>query len=135
MKQRITINQLNELSVEQKGRLREWWKPKYGDFFSNGYWSNIIQSEEDGSIRCVTTDHDGCYDYERKVDCLPLLSIGQMIDLIGEKLDRISSPYGNESHIEPGQWKVWMRSGGFWDGETEELADALWEAVKESLEG
>lgn len=94
MKQRITINQFNELSDEQKGRLREW-----------------ISEDE------------------------PLLSIGQMIELIGEKLDRISSPYGNESHIEPGQWKVWMITGGFWDGETEELADALWEAVKESLEG
>jgi hypothetical protein len=28
MKQQITVEQLNELSEEQKERLREWWKPK-----------------------------------------------------------------------------------------------------------
>ena len=31
MKQRITVEQLNELADEQKEKLREWWKPAYSD--------------------------------------------------------------------------------------------------------
>jgi spore germination protein GerM len=32
MKHRITPEQLNELSDEQKERLRVWWKPQQGDY-------------------------------------------------------------------------------------------------------
>ncbi len=32
MKQRIAVEQLNELTDEQKKRLREWWKPEDGDW-------------------------------------------------------------------------------------------------------
>jgi len=92
VKQRITVEQLNELSDEQKARLREWWKPQIGD---------AIISEKDDRLRFIghktlfgdfalqfhpyTYDCNAC-DLVRVKDCLPLLSIGQMIELLSGKV-------------------------------------------------
>jgi hypothetical protein len=126
MKQRVTIGQINKLKDEQKERLRVWWNPVYGDFFSNGHWENIIQSAEDDSIRCVSTDNDGAYDYESKKECLPLLSIGQMIEIIEYK-----KPLKSISKARFDKWIVNIETSTL--GYKDELCDSLWETVTRIL--
>jgi hypothetical protein len=70
MKRRIIVDQLNELSEEQKVKLREWWKPEAGDF----YYSPC----NDGTYQpygCYIYHNDGVERYKP----LPALDIGQMI--------------------------------------------------------
>lgn len=116
MRQRITVEQLNELIDEQKQKLREWWDKvepqKYDVFYGFG---------EVGVIDCVC---EGQKDAPAVImvcgyaaSCttgtlLPLLSIGQMIEIIG--MDRI--PY-----------EIWESCTN------EELCDALFDAVKAVL--
>jgi hypothetical protein len=127
VKQCITPEQLNELSDDQKERLREWWKPQKGDWFVA-----CGDIEIAGSFICGTIDsyNQAGWCYEKK-DCLPLLSIGQCIELLGAKLLHI-----NHYHK---QWQVsFLR-----EQKEEELfitelyaddpIDALWQAVKEVL--
>jgi hypothetical protein len=133
MKQRITLEQLNELTDEQKGRLREWWNPQRGDFAL--VWKvgrdGIPYDQKDIVIGGSTSwdkgngqyftydapetfDNDGSCDYYRK-DCMfPLLSIGQMLDIMHAR----NTEFGNH-YIDFD-----------WEGE---LADALWNEVKEAL--
>lgn len=61
MKQHITVEQLNELSNSGKKTLREWWKPKEGDWYfipkgiqyGSGYgmWEETRWEEE--TIHCL----------------------------------------------------------------------------------
>jgi hypothetical protein len=118
MKQRITVEQLNELTDEQKERLRVWWKPQIGDW--------IIDTEEmEGPIEDLNKGGgDPIYSYggkwiTEKSKCLPLLSIGQMIELT-ESTNIIKYNGG---------WALEEDAISFHD----ELCDALWEAVKQVL--
>jgi hypothetical protein len=93
MKRRITIEQLQELTEEQKQRLREWWKPnKYDvaiDFKYDNYEFPVEQVFDDKLIDFV--DYGWEIPDSKKDDCLPLLSIGQMIELLSEKsISRLS---------------------------------------------
>jgi hypothetical protein len=127
MKQRIEVEQLLELTGEQKERLRELWEPQKGDWY---YYikikhSSIIHDSDSMSI--------GLYK-NHKEDYLPLLSIGQMIELLEEKkmvtesLD-IKAPKGLINI-----YSVWYGNGDFPKKyESKELCDALWQAVKEVL--
>ena len=90
MKQRITVDQLQELTEEQKQRLRGWWKPEEGDLVYNKFFNEFKQEE------------------------LPLLDIGQMIELLlNRAVDPIEEPY--ELFI------------------NENLCNELWSAVKQVL--
>lgn len=121
MKQMITVEQINELSEKQKEKLREWWKPTPNDLFSDGK-----------KTFCVYNPY-----YEQlatRAQMLPLLSIGQMIELLenkktqSETLD-IHSPKGLVN-----QWSLWYANGDFPKKyEKLQLCDALWQAVKECL--
>jgi hypothetical protein len=63
----------------------------------------------------------------------PLLSIGQMIEFLGEGRDDDSYVDDNYDHvIIHGEWGFSNDLAIAWDGE--ELCDVLWEAVKEKLE-
>lgn len=135
MKQRITIEQLNELTDEQMKRLREWWYPnnvrlydqyairyKYDDvmrFEPAIYLGDYFRSEKPSTI----------FDDVRVGEALPLLSIGQMIEFIHFKRKRISidtSEFG---------WEVVARTGDEASASIqEELCDALWETVKRIIE-
>lgn len=113
MKQRITVEQLNELTEEQKEKLREWWEPADGDvFFRNGR----VQVCDEGY-------------YHDKENCYPLLSTGQMIELLlsHKEIDFMYDAgfsYIKDTDIELA-WNG-MNNGA-------ELCDALWEAVKATL--
>src|SRR5947208_1044970 len=71
MKQNISVDQLNELSDKGKERLRNWWKEEVGDKYFDGKFIRIVPDDE-GKIHVPIRQ-------------LPLLSIGQMIELIGHK--------------------------------------------------
>lgn len=133
MKQRITVEQLNELTEEQKARLREWWQPEEGDIIfapSNEYVGPLYDDNE-----YFRYDHTktiwgyGFPDSRIKRAMYPLLSIGQCIALLGEKVNDIIPPW-SPHNSEPNEWQVYS-GDGFWD--SNELIDALWEAVKAVL--
>lgn len=123
MKQNISINQLNELSDKAKEKLREWWKPQYGDLIYGKWYAHPI-----------VLDYDRLGRVDIETLSLPLLSIGQMIELI--------------SDYEYGYWRIYSgKTQSEWYVESNnlygeslstpictELSDTLWEAVKYILE-
>ena len=124
MKQTITVKQLQELTEEQKERLRSWWEPELYQSMVNRYGVKFyLESLDEGYLREIR-------------NCLPLLSVGQCIELLEEK--------------DPGSWSICCSKSGGWyitssnlyapkyyiaDGgkDFEEIIDALWQAVKEVL--
>jgi len=131
MKQRISVEQLKELSPEQQERLRAWWKPKQFDVYYEEF------ADGDGYIGSIERES-----YIPSKEASPLLSIGQCIELLGTKC-LVNCPKK--------QWHVAIIGDVMpvykWaDGEcineselntkhfySKELIDALWQAVKEVL--
>ena len=129
MKQWITVDQLNELSEEQKVKLREWWEFDSAD---------MVCSTKTG--RCFI----GCEVEGLPVDnyLLPQLSIGQMIALLHSKTKEQALGWNDTGcfwhvHIGPRGTGSMLEGVGktFTDNEIENgcLADTLWEAVKAVL--
>jgi hypothetical protein len=133
MRQRITKEQLDELTPEQKERLRGWWTPAEGD------WYFLTRPYDKMQFTCLFKLLPS-EDISRFLwhDCLPLLSIGQCIELL--------------NGIDPAEWTVANSNSDGWsivssnlygpdrycvvqeDGtDFEELIDALWSAIKKVL--
>jgi len=127
MKQYISPEQLRTLTEKQKERLREWWESRISE--ENKY---ACHSKRNKPIENYAMYH-GLRSYPDK---LPLLSVGQCIELLGER--------------DPGAWTINSSKSGGWyitssnlyapkyyisDGGKDfvELIDALWKAVKEVL--
>jgi hypothetical protein len=150
MKRRITPDQLNQLTEEQKQKLRELWKPEIGDWF---YFRGMDKNEDRvDETQCIIkfATHKGelllhYAEYARipKSECLPLLDISMMIELLEshninwcDKLFKISyyneyEEIFDENHIAVDELSAskeeitkWYRG---------ELCDALFEAVKAVL--
>lgn len=132
MKQHLSVEQVTSLSPEAQQRLREWWKPQVGD---------IVISKKDNRPRILGQTymplgefalqfHPYCADtlacdLAKLADCLPLLSIGQCLQLLLE-LD-------GKRALDVEWWtplRVWLVKGECSD----ELIDALFAAVKAELE-
>jgi len=145
MKQRITGEQLTELTAHQKDNLRKWWKPEAGEPFCAMGKNNEIFNIGAMPKGVVFVDNQGVY---------PLLSIGQMIELLDKKNPyyHISSPEREgdidpqltehkddeqwfEEHeiLNPYHWVIERNSVGFLDCTTEDLCDTLWEMTKYCL--
>jgi hypothetical protein len=138
MKQRITVGQLRELTEEQKQRLRDWWLGK-ADFEGNYIWHE--------KSKTMFTYGNGCeYEFDDKIftqyywdeqrssdmiktECLPLLSIGQMIELI-ECEDYAGIEYYYIEKDGKEICRLYTHSKGY---EADNLCDCLWSAVKEVL--
>ena len=121
MKQRIEAIQLNELSDAQKQRLRELWETQIGDWYivgSNGPF--------------VVIDAVIVKSWDKS---LPLLSIGQMIEMLSEILLDISIvPKSLLTDKKLWSITITFRKTTFMKSFEEiELCDALWQAVKEIL--
>lgn len=131
MKQHITIKQVDKLSVIEKEKLRKWWKPKEGDWAVNLIdYSKPIKElvgpslvwNEEGILTI------GRFDLKDiKEDFLPILSIGQMIEFLGDDLLEIKNDIENDS------WCVHLHNTDICKPRNG-LCDTLWEAVKEVLE-
>ena len=121
MKQRITVNQINELSDAQKQRLRELWDPQVGDsIITTGNYRipYIIVDASNMSSLAFINSGIGVFG-NSKDNCLPLLSIGQMIEILANN----KGFYQRET--------ITSRMSGINDDN--DLCDALWRAVKEIL--
>lgn len=132
MKQRITVEQLNELTEGQRENLREWWKPRAGDYFealtSNPL--NRVINEVNSGGNWLDTNGMGWM----KQDCLPLLSIGQCIEFLNDRTAEQPLGYNDAGCFYTVQ--IGPRGAGEGIGSQyvgEELIDALWSAVKASL--
>lgn len=117
MKQRITAEQLNELTDKQKQKLWEWWKPELYDF---GY--DI--KEKAPFVRSDLSFPKSKYDY-------PLLSVGQMIELLESKDDCLNII--KRTDLEGWGYEIQLRHLKYFKFQISELCDALWQAVKEVL--
>lgn len=90
MKERITPAQLNSLTEQEKINLREWWVPKLGDMFiheenpNDVLIVNKVLDKKYGRLEpFILSIHPHRGLIERRFNkCLPLLSIGQMLDMI-----------------------------------------------------
>jgi len=117
MRQRITVENLKELSPEQQEKLMVWWlaqEENEGDWYYNSRLriktKIVFYCESDHYLSQIPDEH-----------CLPLLSIGQCIGLLDKDIDVINfMPKGYIIECHP-------------RFESKELIDALWQAVKELL--
>ena len=117
MSNRISVAHLNELQSEQKGKLRKLWNPEPGNIIC--ITSSEIKMCEIGDIEVVKYVNDyGVISIDHahlsKSDCLPLLDVGQMIQLLTE-----ANMEGFGKHHIDINWT---------DNYT--LISALWKAVK-----
>jgi len=131
MKQRLEPSDLAQLTDKQKDRLRELWQPEKRDFVLCNDTREVIVSRCD-SDKIYLFIYGG-YILEVK-HCLPLLSIGQMIEILKEKRIIMWQGWGNHLSL----WnveKLILNSDKAFElvGKGGELCDALWQAVKEIL--
>lgn len=115
MKQRLEASDYKKATPEQKEWIRDWWKPRWGDFF---IWL--------APLREPVTDLVLSGEFIKDYDTVPLLSIGQMIELLDEhdkKGKRISLDHYSDG------W--WFRDEVYDD----EPADVLWIACLEVIPG
>lgn len=186
MKQHITSEQLNELSDKGKEKLRKWWKPEEGDWFATRYsalyycyggrevsdtYSEYLLTDQAvdsgyngwslGESFPEGTELGGYYQErgeEILADALPLLSIGQMIELLEDIMPEgvglhdimrrnagwglliyrddsyehsdVVTKFGKNEITSTTNWRDGLSVQSYHT----ELADALWEATKEVLE-
>lgn len=129
MKQRITIEQLKELTTAQQLKLQESWEPRDGDWIAQ-LSNNYMMLIEQGSMEVSPKD-------TIKYSFLPLLSIGQMIEFLtapdeANAENHANNPgMGGEDSDAVGSEVPDFRIS--WKPD-EELADLLWESVKDALQ-
>ncbi|WP_145047878.1 hypothetical protein [Paenibacillus xylanexedens] len=137
MEQLITIEQLEELSPEQKDRLRAWWyaiNPGRFDLY-------VVLYKYDDGLKYEgpfmnTGERDFIEDFYTG-EALPLLSIGQMIQLIAD----YAISLGAQWEIKHNWYKHTVILRSVRNEEIlvkvsdAELCNALWHAVKQILQG
>ena len=124
MQQHISIDMLAKLSPEAKQRLREWWQTSEGDKFFDllERWCLCYDGSRDMVVSTGLSKHD-------KQVCLPLLSIGQCIELLAGQVRselRIC--------VNPKDTRTYLYDGEDYTTDNAELIRALWDAAKEVLE-
>lgn len=123
MKQRISVEDLTQLTPEQQEKLREWWSinQQQGDVFiclGNDFLSGKVFAWD---------GHNKPFKM-----AVPLVSIGQCIELINERDKCINLNHLVIDPIKHFEWEVRLRHLDFYNNEIE-LIDSLWQAVKEIL--
>lgn len=126
MKHRITPEQLSELTIEQQQKLRDWWKPERGDMMIDKLSREIPVSASWKELNRIHSFAEPGY-VNKFDECLPLLSIGQMIELLDNENKDIS--FNQDCTIPVCQLCVDGK-----DYRAKELCDALFEAIKEVLQ-
>ena len=147
MKQNISVEDLNELSEEQKEKLRKMWEPKQYDVVYV-HWMEVQQFAT-GIILNVNILENGYWDlqvysnetlrgFRPKQYLLPILSIGQMIEILinNNEFFNISNVYvkhptTSDRSINNG-YGIWLHKLSK-EYRADELCNALWLAVKNIL--
>jgi hypothetical protein len=122
MKKRITVEQLKELTEEQGNKLRVLWNPQVGDSMCLRSGVVLIIKEGTDLLRNKSI-------YQHR---LPLLSIRQMIEILGDEIAEMSPTWNDDNKIIRWAVDVCNANYGGWFS-SKELCDALWEAVKKIL--
>lgn len=142
MKQHISLQGLDQLTPAGKERLRAWYEkssyyPEYGDSVINVYIPEIKQSHHGLADQRMIDDEGNelkkAYHYD---ELLPLLSIGQMIDFLDEKLFADNFDWGSMEILRAsdGGWAFYdYLSQKYISPHNPELCDALWSACVELL--
>jgi len=112
MKQHITPEQLDELSLDQKSKLNSWMQEHN---YSSYSVVTLMLTIKTNTIGYVITP----------------LSIGQMIEFLMETNIYIQDSYIDDSYKNTVSQSDYGVLGIGWDGE---LCDTLWETVKEALD-
>jgi len=145
MKQHITIKQLNELSEKGKERLRKWWKPagEGGEVYVSDNKTFIYCPACSGEYHPMEKGTTRKYPSGLVEKYYPLLSIGQMIEFLRKEnpmffLTRVNCHgemvWSVNSCVCPATTTKSEKEATRIHNKHRELADALWEAVKEILE-
>ncbi|APO43326.1 hypothetical protein BS614_04160 [Paenibacillus xylanexedens] len=138
MEQLITIEQLEELSQEQKNNLRDWWyasNPGRFDLYV------VLYKYDDGLKYEGPFVNSGVRDFAEDFttgEALPLLSIGQMIEIIKFKaLSEFTFKHSHDTRYDYNKWDIpqfQLPDGGLSHYIIHpELRDGLWLAVKTVL--
>lgn len=132
MKQRITAEQLSELTTEQKEKLRELWVRDEGDYgVTEGIEFIVTGEREDEDTGFIFLIGKKPF-YQGEIwfnceKCLPLLSIGQMVELLGDRIIHINNMFID------GGWEANVLHGNK-SYRAKELCDAFWiTTIKEVL--
>ncbi|HYD92480.1 MAG TPA: hypothetical protein VEA37_13465 [Flavobacterium sp.] len=131
MKQRITVEQVTQLTDKQEEKLKQWWRPMFGDHFVviDGRTICYVVNYYSGDIVTLGKRES----FIEKSKCLPLLSIGQMVELLKDKeAFKSSLGYAPSAVVEfPNGWLAidWYHA----NKKGLELCDILWEAIKNEL--
>ncbi|MNJ36932.1 hypothetical protein D3C77_317370 [compost metagenome] len=130
MKKHIDLSQLFELREKQQNQLRDWWVPQIGDLYTHNEANHYYTIEErDGYIyyHALGLNVPDGMEYHKhiKSNCLPLLTICQMIELLNAENKRVSILSSG------GEWEVFAQPEHA--AIEAELCDALWKVVKQVL--
>lgn len=112
--ERITVDMLNEITEEQRNKLRNMWEPEYGDM-----QVKIPPFGNELNPRVITEPVN-------KLNRLPLLSIGQMIDILSTN-NQMTLDYVK------GNWMICTDDKIIPLIKENNLCTALWQAVKSIL--
>lgn len=133
MQQHISVEMLNELSPEARERLRTWWKPQWGDV----YWLppyhtlHVVTYCDETGIKPL--GYWPCY-RQQKSEVLPLLSIGQLIELLSQRGRMgLTSPWPIPMAPSHTTWRVSCSAMRQPDKTADEPIHALWDAAKAVL--
>ncbi len=125
MRQSISIEQAREFSPEQRKRIGEWWCSKnmrYGDEFCDPITGDKFNLDRETELFCVL----GINNY------LPLLSIGQMLELLRGSHSTLTIDYKRHGEFPIAIYEHPCHYDYFLPWHTgKELVDVLWQAVKE----
>lgn len=118
MKQRISVEDAQQLTPEQQEKLKEWWQPGEGDYY-------ILPAQFESYSTWWVLDKD----LVNKEYATPLLSIGQCLCI----LERYAPMLGMK-HGMYGSWhlEIWTEKAHRMF-EDRECIGVLWQAVKEIL--
>ncbi|MBU5673233.1 hypothetical protein [Paenibacillus brevis] len=137
MKQRIAVEQLKELTGLQQEKLRELYSPKEGDWF---YRSTDGEINFYGGV--MYHDDSGVELFEPEKIDLPLLSIGQMIEIIESHYGGRLGSWNKQDNgqllstyfVDVISGSLSHRSETLYTGRGhQEFSDALWAMIKKIL--
>ena len=121
MKQHISKEDLLQLSPDQQEKPRKWWNPQEGNLFLDEFYTEKLYCEA-----CML-------EYRGKMlnmnGCLPLLSIGQCIELLESYTPKIEKGRHWMMEIITGK----LPNYDFPKYQRKQLIDCLFEALKEVL--
>ncbi|WP_088189604.1 hypothetical protein [Desulfosporosinus sp. FKA] len=118
MKQRISTDQIQQLTAQQRDKLKEWWMPSFGDLFVFEDYcdENLFDTEDEININF--------FNAKIKPFSLPLLSVGQCLSLLAPYNPKLNLESNGLWHLEiqvKNDQKIYMEK---------DPIDVLFQAVK-----